>query len=381
MIPARRILAILRKELLQLRRDRMTFAMVVMIPLIQLVLFGYAINTNLRHVPVAVVDHSQTGLSRALIQMVEATGVVEVTMRLATIEAAERAVIASQVRAALILPHDLAQRVARSPVTGLAPPAATDVDSARPVGQWIVDGSDTMVAAAIRSLRAMPLQELFRQPANRQIPTFEVALFYNPEQRSEVNIVPGLVGIILTMTMIMFTAAAIVRESERGNMEMLINTPVRPAELMIGKIVPYMIIGLVQTAIILGLGWLIFDVPVNGGLGTLLVVTLLFIAASLALGLVLSTIARNQLQAMQMTVFILLPSILLSGFMFPFDGMPKPAQAIAQALPATHFMQMIRGVVLREATLADMTGGILWLSGFTIAGLAVASARFRKRLD
>ena len=381
MIPARRILAILRKELLQLRRDRMTFAMVVMIPLIQLVLFGYAINTNLRHVPVAVVDHSQTGLSRALIQMVEATGVVEVTMRLATIEAAERAVIASQVRAALILPHDLAQRVARSPVTGLAPPAATDVDSARPVGQWIVDGSDTMVAAAIRSLRAMPLQELFRQPANRQIPTFEVALFYNPEQRSEVNIVPGLVGIILTMTMIMFTAAAIVRESERGNMEMLINTPVRPAELMIGKIVPYMIIGLVQTAIILGLGWLIFDVPVNGGLGTLLVVTLLFIAASLALGLVLSTIARNQLQAMQLTVFILLPSILLSGFMFPFDGMPKPAQAIAQALPATHFMQMIRGVVLREATLADMTGGILWLSGFTIAGLAVASARFRKRLD
>ena len=381
MIPARRILAILRKELLQLRRDRMTFAMVVMIPLIQLVLFGYAINTNLRHVPVAVVDHSQTGLSRALIQMVEATGVVEVTMRLATIEAAERAVIASQVRAALILPHDLAQRVARSPVTGLAPPAATDADSARPVGQWIVDGSDTMVAAAIRSLRAMPLQELFRQPANRQIPTFEVALFYNPEQRSEVNIVPGLVGIILTMTMIMFTAAAIVRESERGNMEMLINTPVRPAELMIGKIVPYMIIGLVQTAIILGLGWLIFDVPVNGGLGTLLVVTLLFIAASLALGLVLSTIARNQLQAMQMTVFILLPSILLSGFMFPFDGMPKPAQAIAQALPATHFMQMIRGVVLREATLADMTGGILWLSGFTIAGLAVASARFRKRLD
>ena len=238
-----------------------------------------------------------------------------------------------------------------------------------------------MVAAAIRSLRAMPLQELFRQPANRQIPTFEVALFYNPEQRSEVNIVPGLVGIILTMTMIMFTAAAIVRESERGNMEMLINTPVRPAELMIGKIVPYMIIGLVQTAIILGLGWLIFDVPVNGGLGTLLVVTLLFIAASLALGLVLSTIARNQLQAMQLTVFILLPSILLSGFMFPFDGMPKPAQAIAQALPATHFMQMIRGVVLREATLADMTGGILWLSGFTIAGLAVASARFRKRLD
>lgn len=381
MIAVRRILAVLKKELLQLRRDRMTFGMVVMIPLIQLILFGYAINTNLRHVPVALVDHSQSGLSRAVIQMVEATQVVDVTMTLATVEEAERAVVASRVRAALILPGDLAGRVVRSPAVGMAPPQATDDVNSRPVGQWIVDGSDTMVAAAIRSLRMMPLGELFRRPANRAVPTFEVALFYNPEQRSEVNIVPGLVGIILTMTMIMFTSAAIVRESERGNMEMLINTPVRPIELMIGKIIPYLGIGLVQVAIILGLGNLVFDVPVNGGMGALLAVTLLFIAASLTLGLVLSTVAKNQLQAMQLTVFILLPSILLSGFMFPFDGMPKPAQAIAQLLPATHFMQMIRGVVLRQAELRDMIGGIAWLSGFTVIGLAVASLRFRKRLD
>lgn len=381
MISLRRILAVLKKELLQLRRDRMTFGMVVMIPLIQLILFGYAINTNLRHVPVAVVDQSQTSLSRALIQMVEATQVVEFTMTLATVEEAERAVIASQVRAALILPPDLPGRMVRSPATGNAPPPATDDVNSRPVGQWIVDGSDTMVAAAIKSLRAMPLGELFRKPVNRSVPTFEVALFYNPEQRSEVNIVPGLVGIILTMTMIMFTSAAIVRESERGNMEMLINTPVKPIELMIGKIVPYLGIGLVQSVIILGLGWLVFDVPVNGGLGALLAITLLFIAASLALGLVMSTFASNQLQAMQMTMFILLPSILLSGFMFPYDGMPKPAQAIAQLLPATHFMQMIRGVVLREAELRDMADGIAWLSGFTVVGLAVASLRFRKRLD
>lgn len=377
----RRIWAILRKELVQLRRDRTTFAMVIMIPLIQLILFGYAINTNLRHVPVAVVDQSQTGLSRALIQMVEATQVVDVTMRLATVEEAQQAVIASEVRAALILPPDLAGRLVRSPAVGLAPPASTDEANSRPVGQWIVDASDTMVAGAIKGLRAMPLSELFRQPANRQVPTFEVALFFNPEQRTEVNIVPGLVGVILTMTMIMFTSAAIVRESERGNMEMLINTPVKPMELMLGKIVPYMMIGLIQTAIILGLGYIVFNVPVNGSFWVLLAITLLFILASLSLGLVFSTLARSQLQAMQMTVFVLLPSILLSGFMFPYDGMPKPAQAIADLLPATHFMSMIRGVVLREAELRDLAPGMVWLAGFTAIGLLVASLRFRKRLD
>ncbi len=377
----RRILAILRKELVQLRRDRTTFAMVVMIPFIQLILFGYAINTNLRHVPVAVVDQSRTGLSRALIQMVEATQVVDVTMRLATVAEAKRALVASQVRAVLILPPDLPGRVARSPALGLAPPAATGASAGRPVGQWLVDSSDTMVAGAIKSLRNMPLSELFRQTANRAVPTFEVALFYNPEQRTEVNIVPGLVGVILTMTMIMFTSAAIVRESERGNMEMLINTPVRPFELMLGKIVPYIGIGLLQMAIILGLGYLIFDVPVNGSLWVLLAATLLFILASLSLGLVFSTLAKSQLQAMQMTVFVLLPSILLSGFMFPFDGMPGPAQAIAQVLPATHFISMIRGVVLRDAGMAELAGGMIWLIGFSAVGLIVASLRFRKRLD
>jgi ABC-2 type transport system permease protein len=193
------------------------------------------------------------------------------------------------------------------------------------VAQWIADGSDTLVAGAIRSLRVMPLGELFREPTNTATPTFEVTLFYNPEQRSVVNIVPGLVGIILTMTMIMFTSAAIVRETERGNMEMLINTPIRPLELMIGKIIPYVGIGLLQVGIILGLGAALFSVTTAGSLGTLLVVTLLFILASLSLGLVLSTIAKSQLQAMQMTVFVLLPSILLSGFMFPYEGMPDGA--------------------------------------------------------
>lgn len=376
----RRITAVLKKELLQLRRDRMTFAMVIMIPLIQLLLFGYAINTNIRHIPVGIVDQADSSLSRTLAQIVQATQVVTITEVFATPEEAEQAITESTVRAAFIIPPDVDDRLARSPSIGLGLPNATNQTSSRPVAHWIVDGSDTMVASAIKSLRSMPLTELLRQPPNRQVPTFEVTLYFNPEQRSAVNIVPGLVGVILTMTMILFTSAAIVRERERGNMEMLINTPVKSIELMIGKIIPYIFLGLLQVAIILGLGHFLFDVPINGGMIPLLVVTLLFIIASLSLGLVISTLAQNQLQSMQMTIFVLLPSILMSGFMFPFDGMPKPVQVIAQVLPATHFMDMIRGVVLRDATLYALRGDILWMIGFAVLGMLAATLRFKKRL-
>ena len=379
----RRVLAILSKELTQLRRDRTTLGMVIMIPLIQLVLFGYAINTNIRNIPAALVDQANTGLSRVLTQAVEATQVVRFTERSVDIAAAQDAIVEGRVRAALIVPPDLSQRVARSGSVGagLATPPSTDQQTSRPVAQWIVDGSDTMIAGAIKGLRAMPLTELLRRPANRTTPTFAVALFFNPEQRTAINIVPGLVAVILTMTMVMFTSAAIVRESERGNMEMLINTPVRPLELMLGKIVPYIVIGLVQTTIILLLGHLIFGVPLHGSPLALAVATLAFIGASLALGLVLSTIATSQLQAMQMTVFILLPSILLSGFMFPYEGMPVPAQYLAEVLPATHFMRAIRAVMLRDAGLTAVAEDTLWLLGFTLVGLLIASLRFNKRLD
>lgn len=381
MISVRRIRAILKKELLQLRRDRLTFGLIVMIPLIQLILFGYAINTEVRHIPAAVVDQSDTTLSRAMIQMVEATQVVRFEERFATIEEAERAIVRADVRAALIIPPDVSQRLVRNPAIGTRFAGTVPPDGARPVAHWIADGSDTLVAGAIRGLRGMPLGELFRAPTNTATPTFEVTLFYNPEQRSVVNIVPGLVGIILTMTMIMFTAAAIVRETEQGNMEMLITTPIRPLELMIGKIIPYVGIGLIQVGIILGLGALLFSVTTAGALWILLVVTLLFILASLSLGLVLSTFAKSQLQAMQMTVFVLLPSILLSGFMFPYEGMPRGAQVVADLLPATHFMRIIRGVVLRDAGLGDLLPDAAWLLGFAVLGLALASIRFRKRLD
>lgn len=380
MISMRRLFAVIKKELLQLRRDRMTLGMVIMIPLIQLVLFGYAINTNLRHVPVAVVDQANSELSRTLAQIVQATQVVKIIDVYRTVEEAEEAITEARIRAAFIIPPDVANRLARSPSVGLGLPNSTDETSSRPVAHWIVDGSDTMVSAAIKSLRAMPLTELMSQPPNRAVPTFEVTLYFNPEQRSAVNIVPGLVGVILTMTMILFTSAAIVRESERGNMEMLINTPIKSVELMIGKIIPYIFLGAIQVVIILGLGHFLFSVPINGDLVTLTVVTLLFIVASLALGLVISTVAQNQLQAMQMTIFVLLPSILMSGFMFPFDGMPKPLQVIAQILPATHFMNMIRGAVLRDASLYALRADVIWMIGFACVGLLIATLRFKKRL-
>ncbi len=377
----RRIYAIFSKELIQLRRDKMTIRMVVMIPLIQLLLFGYAINTNVRHIPVGAVDQSQNGLSRILMQTISATRVVEFVARYASIQQAQSAIASAKVRAVLVIPADVSQRLARHQSVGLGTPPSSDEETSRPVAQWMVDGSDTMIAGAVKSLRSMPLTELLSKPANRNTPTFEVTLLFNPEQRTAVNVVPGLVAIILTMTMILFTSAAIVRENERGNMEMLIATPVRPIELMVGKIIPYMFIGALQAAIVLGLGKLLFNVPINGSLWQLGVVTMLFISASLTLGLVISTLAKNQLQSMQMTVFVLLPSILLSGFMFPYEGMPRFAQHIAETLPATHFMRLIRSVVLRDAEIADMTFDTFWLIAFTVLGLLVASLRFKKTLD
>jgi ABC-2 type transport system permease protein len=376
-----RIYAVLSKELTQLKRDRMTFGMVIMIPLIQLLMFAFAINTNVRHIPVGLVDDSQSAISRILKQTVEATGVVEFNQQYSTVKEGESAIARGEIRAVFIIPRDIEKRLVRHQTVGLGSPPSTDTETSRPIAQWLVDGSDTMIAGALKGLRSMPLTELLNKPANRRTPTFEVTLLYNPEQRTPVNIVPGLVGIILTMTMIMFTSAAIVRERERGNLELLITTPVGSLELMIGKIVPYIFIGALQVVIILGLGYSVFDVPINGGLGQLAIATFLFIIASLTLGLVISTIAKNQLQSTQMTIFVLLPSILLSGFMFPFEGMPKLAQNIAEFLPATHFMRLIRGVVLRNVDVVSMTFDLYWLAIFTLVGLAVASFRFSKNLD
>lgn len=372
-----RIWAVLIKEFKQLSRDRMTFGMIVMIPLVQLMLFGYAINTDARHIPAGVVDLAQNQSSRAVLQAVEATQAINFEHTYLSPSEATDAIIRGEVKAVLILPTDLDARLAKHPNYA---PQTKPTPLTKPVAQWLVDGSDTLIAATIRSLRSMPLNEIANRSNAPMVATFEVVQWFNPEQRSVVNIVPGLLGVILTMTMILFTSAAIVREREHGNMEFLINTPIRPFELMLGKIIPYVFAGLIQVSIILLMGHIVFSVPIRGGLASLFGAALLFIFASLTLGLVISTIAKTQLQAMQLTVFILLPSILLSGFMFPYDAMPEPAQWIAEGLPATHFIRMVRAIVLREAELTSLQPDTLWLLGFTLIGLFIASLRFSKKL-
>ncbi len=366
MTAALRVLAVMRKEFLQLRRDRLTFGMIVGVPLLQLLMFGYAINTDVRGLGAAWADEADTHMSRRFIADLAATQVVDLERRVAGARELERLLDAGAVSIGVHLPHDFDRRV---------------VGRERPAGQLLVDGTDPIILGVAEKLAALsPGFDSEPPPAARARP-LEVLSRYNPERRSAVNIVPGLIGVILTMTMVLFTAVAIVRERERGNLELLINTPVRAAELMLGKICPYILIGLVQLAIILALGRHLFQVPVRGALLDVLAVSLLFIAANLALGLVLSTFARTQFQAMQMTFFILLPSILLSGFMFPFDGMPPAARHIAELLPLTHFNRLIRGVMLRGVDAGALWTEALVLCAFLLAFMTLAVARFSKRLD
>ncbi len=359
-----RIKALIIKELRQLSRDRITFAMIVMIPLVQLLLFGYAINTDVRNIPVAVVDQSHSTTGRMMVEAIKATQAVDVIHRYTTPQQGEKAIVDGKVKAVLVLPDDLERRIIQHQV----------------LGQWLVDGSDTVISSTIMQLKNMPFKDVLPQ---RAIATnsFEIALFFNPERKSAINIIPGLLGVILTMTMVLFTSVAIVREREQGNLELLITTPMYPSELMFAKIIPYIFIGLIQSFIILSLGNLVFDVPINGAITQIFLATLLFILASLTLGLVISTKAKTQLQSMQMTIFIILPSILLSGFMFPYEGMPLFAQWLAEILPTTHFIRIIRGIVLRGADMMELWRDTLWLVGFTIIGMLIAIMRFKKNLD
>lgn len=366
-----RINAIMLKELRQLARDRITFAMIVMIPLIQLVLFGYAINTDVRHVPAAVVDFANTSQSRQLLHDLEASQVVVFIQRFDSVQQAEQALTKGDVAAVLVLPVDFQRRLILRQ-SGL---------SHQPVAQWITDGSDPILSGAVSALSQLPLTPNGVQGSNAPTAVMEIVSYFNPEKRTAVNIVPGLIAIILTMTMVLFTSAAVVREREQGNMEFLITTPMQPLELMLGKIIPYIAVGCIQTSIILGLGHVLFAVPLPTHWVSLVIVTLLFILASLTLGLIISTRAATQLQAMQMTVFILLPSILLSGFMFPYAAMPKAAQWLAEILPATHYVRMIRAVVLRDAHWWSLSYDVIYLTCFTLVGLLLATLRFKKRLD
>lgn len=361
-----RILAIVKKEVRQLRRDRLTFGMVVGLPVIQMLLFGYAINTDVRNLRTAVSDQAGTHLSRQFVAELRQTQVVDIVEFVATVDELEDRLRRGRISIGVVIPADFDRRI---------------VDQSRAALQLLVDGTDPTLLGVANQLRSMPVRFDSAAASPTAPSVMTIRPYYNPEKRTPVNIIPGLMGVILTMTMILFTAVAIVRERERGNLELLINTPLTSTELMVGKVIPYIVIGMLQLALILGVGRLLFDVPIRGSIVDLYTAACAFVAANLALGLLISTAAKTQFQAMQMMVFILLPSILLSGFMFPFDGMPRFAQYIGEALPNTHFIRLTRGIMLREASLADMSMDLLYLIGFTLVAMTVAALRFSKRLD
>lgn len=363
--PLQRTAAIAAKEFRQLARDRLTLGMVVGIPLVQILIFGYGINFDVRHIRAGVVDMSATHQSRALIAELGSSQVVDFVVQASSPDELRALIASGRIGAGLYIPPDFERR---------------RLENDRPVAQLLIDGSKPGIEAPLRTLASASLPGRTGL-AQRSDPRIEVLTEFNPEHRTAVQVVPALIGVILSMTMVIFTAVALVRERERGNLELLISTPVRSFELMVGKLLPYVLVGLIQTTIVLVIGVLLFDVPVNGNPGSLYLGAALFIAATLGLGLVISTLARSQFQAMQLGFFTLLPSILLSGFVFPFEGMPAVVQLLAQVLPLTHFVEILRGVILRGATLGMLWLPVVKLVVFLTLAVTLAALRFRKRLD
>lgn len=360
-----RIFAIAAKERRQLARDRPTVGMIVGIPVIQILMFGYAINSDVRNLEAVVYDQAHTARSRALVEDLQATQVLRLKGAVDSEDALRAVMRGGRASIGIVIPPDFERRV---------------IEGDRPVAQLLVDGSEPGNENIANGIAGLPFGGR-SGIATAGIRTLEVRVESNPERRTAVQVVPALIGVILNMTMVIFTAGAIVRERERGNLELLITTPLSSGELMAGKLLPYVLIGLVQTTLIALIGWLLFDVPINGRLLDLYLGAALFIASTLTLGLVISTLARTQFQAFQLAFMTMLPSILLSGFAFPFQGMPAVAQRIAQLLPLTHFVQVVRGVVLRGASIGEMYPYLLKLSAFLAAMLTIAVLRFRKRLD
>lgn len=368
-----RVVVIAQKELRQLRRDRLTIGMMVMLPIMQLLLFGYAIDTDVRHLRTVVYDADHTAASRDLARRLAVTGYYDLVGEGRSYGELTSALRKGDAGVALVVPAGYGADLARGRTAH--------------VQVW-VDGSDPQTVASATNTASFVISQLAaeraaaRLAAGVQAPSIEVAtsILYNPDLRTAVFIVPGLVGVILTLTMVMFTAMAIVRERERGTLEQLIVSPVQSVELVIGKIAPYILIGYVQMTLILLVGTQLFDVPLAGSLLLLYAIASLFIAGNLALGLLFSTLARTQQQAMQMSFFFLLPNILLSGFMFPFAGMPQPAQWLATCLPLTHFLRIIRGIVLKQASAADLAPEVLALAVILAVLIALTSLRFRKKL-
>jgi len=371
----RRFLAVLTKEFVQMRRDRLTFAMMLGVPLMQLVLFGYAINLDPKGLPAAVVTAESSPFSRSLTRALENTGYFKVVATPATVEEAEQMLLLGDVQFVLQVPEDFSRRVQRGDgamvlvVADATDPAATS-NAISALQQVSFTGLDHDLTGTLAARKAGPAP-------------FEIRVHrrYNPDGITQYNIVPGLMGVVLTMTMVMMTSIAMTRERERGTMENLLATPVKPLEVMLGKIVPYIVVGYVQVVVILTAAKFIFQVPMVGSLALLSAVMILFMAANLAIGFTFSTLAKNQMQAMQMTFFFFLPSMLLSGFMFPYRGMPGWAQVLGEAFPLTHFLRIVRGIMLKGGGFGDISQSVWPLGLILLAASAAALKRYQRTLD
>jgi ABC-2 type transport system permease protein len=370
-----RFTAIIRKEFIQMRRDRLTFAMMFGIPIIQLILFGFAINTDPRNLPVAVLAADSSPFARSFLSAMETSGYFRIVQSVQSEEEAERLLARGQVQFVVNIPSDFSRRLVR----GDHPPLLIEADASDPsaVSSAVQVINEIARTAFDRDL-AGPLEDLTSRPGPADL---RIHLEYNPDRITQYNIVPGLMGVVLTMTMVVITALAVTRERERGTMESLLATPALPLEVMTGKIIPYIVVGYVQVTVILLVAKGLYHVPMVGSLPLLYVAALCFIAATLAVGITISTLATNQLQAMQMSFFFFLPSLLLSGFMFPFRGMPEWAQTIGQALPLTHFLRVLRGILLKGNTLPDLWPDLWPILVFGVVVMMFGALRYRRTLD
>ena len=370
-----RLGALLMKEFIQMRRDRITFAMMLGVPLMLLILFGYAINNDPKRLPAALVVTSNDNYTRAIVSALEVTGYYRFDHVVDSAEEAEQLITRGDVSFVVTIPSDFARRVAR----GDNPQILIEADATDPSAS----------SGAISTLSTVAAQALLREQGLGQVAgaaarsNLDVVVHrrYNPEGISQYNIVPGLLGVILQMTMVMMTSMALTRETERGTMENLLAMPASPSEIMLGKVLPFLAVGAVQVTVVLIAAKLLFKVPFAGSLPVLLVAILAFVLALVLLGYTISTAARTQMQAMQLTFFFFLPSILLSGFMFPYRGMPVWAQNLGELLPLTHFNRIIRAVMLKGADFAAISTEVTWLCGFILLFAAIALLRFRRTLD
>lgn len=368
-----RILAVLIKEFIQLTRDRLTYAMILVMPVMQLLLFGYAINNDPRNLPTAVYVQDQGPMARSTLAALANSGYFRIVRQAASPAELDDAIARGEVQFALTIPADFSRRVVRGDQAQIL----VEADASDPAA----------TGGAIAALANLPQTALTRDlvgaVARPSTPPFEVIVHkrYNPEAITAYNIVPGLLGVILSMTLVMMTSLGVTREYERGTMESLLATPARPLEVMIGKLTPYVVVGVIQTMVILTLARALFATPMAGGWLALSLGVILFIIGSLSLGFLISTLARTQLQAMQMSFFYIMPSILLSGFMFPFRGMPAWAQVLGSGIPVTHFLRVVRGAMLKGLGLAEMWPSLSALGVFVVVVAAVAMARYRTTLD